>query len=84
MATVRTFSASRSIRQSGQPVDARETLAASEKTGERFYEVELYRLKGRLLLGLSADNHLRRNAVFGRPSTLLAIRRLSPWNCALR
>jgi TOMM system kinase/cyclase fusion protein len=34
-----------------------QALAAVHKTGERLYEAELYRLKGELLLSLSADNH---------------------------
>ncbi len=33
-----------------------EALAAAHKTGERFYEAELYRLKGELLLVRSAEN----------------------------
>src|SRR4029453_16499834 len=34
-----------------------QALAAVHKTGERLYEAELYRLKGELLLSLSAENH---------------------------
>jgi predicted ATPase len=34
-----------------------EALAIVHKTGERFYEAEIYRLKGELLLGHSAENH---------------------------
>jgi class 3 adenylate cyclase/predicted ATPase len=34
-----------------------EALATAHKTGVRYYEAELYRLKGELLLALSAENH---------------------------
>jgi predicted ATPase/DNA-binding winged helix-turn-helix (wHTH) protein len=34
-----------------------EALAAVHKTGERFYEAEIYRLQGELLLVRSAENH---------------------------
>jgi predicted ATPase/DNA-binding winged helix-turn-helix (wHTH) protein len=34
-----------------------EALAVVHKTGERFYEAEIYRLKGELLLGHSAENY---------------------------
>jgi predicted ATPase/DNA-binding winged helix-turn-helix (wHTH) protein len=41
-----------------------EALAAVHKTGERFYEAELYRLKGELLLVHSAANHGQAEACF--------------------
>ena len=44
-----------------------EALAAAHKTGERFYEAELYRLKGELLLVRSAENRGRPKPVFSRP-----------------
>ena len=39
-----------------------EALAAVDKTGERFYEAELYRLKGELLLVRSAENQAVRQS----------------------
>jgi predicted ATPase len=41
-----------------------EALAAVHKTGERFYEAEIYRLKGELLLVRSAENHREAKACF--------------------
>jgi predicted ATPase len=41
-----------------------EALAAVHKTGERFYEAELYRLKGELLLVRSAEHHGEAEACF--------------------
>ena len=41
-----------------------EALAAVHKTGERFYEAELYRLKGELLLVRSAENQGEAQAYF--------------------
>ena len=41
-----------------------EALAAVHKTGERFYEAELYRLKGELLLVRSAENRGEAEACF--------------------
>jgi predicted ATPase len=41
-----------------------EALAVVRKTGERFYEAELYRLKGKLLLVRSAAHHGEAEACF--------------------
>jgi predicted ATPase len=41
-----------------------EALAYTHTTGERFYEAELHRLKGELLLALSSENHLAAEACF--------------------
>ena len=41
-----------------------ESLMLTDKTGERFYEPELHRLKGALLLQQSADNHEEAQACF--------------------
>ena len=41
-----------------------EALTLVDKTGERWYEPELYRLKGALLLQQSADNHAEAQACF--------------------
>jgi len=39
-----------------------EALEAVDKYGERFYEAELHRLKGELLLALSPENHIEAEA----------------------
>jgi len=41
-----------------------EALTLTETTGERFYESELYRLQGELLLQQSSDNHTEVEACF--------------------
>jgi predicted ATPase len=41
-----------------------EALTLTDKTGERWYEPELYRLKGALLLQQSVDNHEEAHACF--------------------
>jgi predicted ATPase len=41
-----------------------EALTIVHNTGECFYEAELYRLKGELLLSLSADNHAEAEGCF--------------------
>jgi predicted ATPase len=41
-----------------------EALTLAETTGERWYNPELYRLKGVLLLQQSADNHAEAQACF--------------------
>jgi predicted ATPase len=41
-----------------------EALVAVHKTGERFYQAELYRLKGELLLVRSAEHHREAEACF--------------------
>ena len=43
-----------------------EALALADKTGQRGYEPEFYRLKGALLLQQSADNHAAAQACFQR------------------
>jgi TOMM system kinase/cyclase fusion protein len=43
-----------------------EALATVHHTGERFYEAELYRLKGELLLALATDNHREAETCFHR------------------
>ncbi|MBI3799464.1 MAG: AAA family ATPase, partial [Deltaproteobacteria bacterium] len=73
-----------------------EALALVDKTGERFYEAELYRLKGKLVLqsgvrGPASENpstqHLTPNTsprpkrAFSRPSRLPADSRPSRWSC---
>lgn len=41
-----------------------EVLSLVQKSGERFYEAELHRLKGELLLALSAANEAKAEACF--------------------
>jgi predicted ATPase len=41
-----------------------EALTLADKTGERWYEPELYRLKGKLLLQQSSNNHLEAQACY--------------------
>src|SRR5262249_12090611 len=41
-----------------------EAMATIEKTGERHYEAELYRLKGELLSASPGDNHVGAEACF--------------------
>jgi len=54
----------------GQPASGlmalAEALTLVDKTGERWYEPELHRLKGALLLQQSADNHGEAQACFHR------------------
>jgi len=57
-----------------------EVLVIANRTGERFYEAELYRLKGELSLK-SGVRSQRRRSVFRRPSTLPAVRVPSRWSC---
>ena len=47
-----------------------DALRAVENTGERFYEAELYRLKGAFLLQLSADNQREAEACFQHSMTI--------------
>ncbi|HSX77531.1 MAG TPA: hypothetical protein VLQ80_03005, partial [Candidatus Saccharimonadia bacterium] len=41
-----------------------EALAVVDKTGERYWEVEIHRLKGELLLALSAEKHAEAETCF--------------------
>jgi predicted ATPase len=53
------------VRQAGEGLTLLgEALAAVHKTGERFYETEIYRLKGELLLVRSAETHGEAEACF--------------------
>jgi predicted ATPase len=47
-----------------------EALTTVHKTGERFYEAELYRLKGELLLMRSAENYGEAEACFQQALTV--------------
>ena len=56
-----------------------EALAPWRKPGERFYEAELYRLKGRVTAARAPGSSTRRRPAFSRPSTLPAASRPSRW-----
>jgi predicted ATPase len=57
-------------RRAGRPQEAlavvEEVLAEDEGDGERFYEAELHRLRGELLLALHPDRRQEAEACFGR------------------
>ena len=59
-----------------------EALAAVDNTGERLYEAELYRLKGELVLALSADNQVEATTCFQH--ALAVARRQQAKSLALR
>jgi predicted ATPase len=56
-----------------------EALAAVHKTGERFCEAELYRLKGELLLVCSAENHGEAEACFQQALTVARQQQARSW-----
>jgi predicted ATPase len=56
-----------------------EALTAVHKTGERFYEAELYRLKGELLLALSAANHAEADACFRQALAVARRQQAKSW-----
>jgi predicted ATPase len=56
-----------------------EALAAVHKTGERFCEAELYRLKGELLLVHSAENHRKAEACFQQALTVARHQQAKSW-----
>ena len=56
------------------------TLYIVETTGEHFWEAELHRLKGALLLKQSTPDEVQQHAVFTTPSLWLVTSRPSPWN----
>jgi predicted ATPase len=56
-----------------------EALAAVHKAGERFYEAELYRLKGELLLARSADNQGEAEACFRQALDVARRRQAKSW-----
>jgi hypothetical protein len=58
-----------------------EALAAVEKTGGRFYEAELYRLKGELLLGQAPQTRTKLKPAFDKPLTSPAASRPKRWSC---
>ena len=58
-----------------------EALATTHQQGSHLWEPELYRVKGELLLRQLSPTRQRRKRCFVRPSTSLAARRQSRWNC---
>jgi predicted ATPase len=58
-----------------------EALAAVEKTGGRFYEAELYRLKGELLRRQALPNEDQAETCFVKPWTSPAASRRNRWSC---
>jgi predicted ATPase len=56
-----------------------ETLLGIENTGERYYEAELYRLKGAFLLQLSADNQREAEACFQHAKTIAQSQGAKAW-----
>ncbi|MBI3304004.1 MAG: hypothetical protein HYZ72_18210, partial [Deltaproteobacteria bacterium] len=61
-----------------------EALTVADKTGERFYEAELYRLKGALTLKQSGVRSQKLKNVFTRPSRSLASSKRNRWSCERR
>ena len=55
-----------------------EALAAVHNSGERYYEAELYRLKGELLLALSREHDAEAEACFQQALAVPAASRRSP------
>jgi len=67
-----------------------EALVLVERTGERVYEAELYRLKGMLTLQSQVESHKskvtsrklkKQRCVFSMPSRLRVARAPSRWSC---
>ena len=56
-----------------------EALMLVEKTGERWYEPELYRLKGTLLLQRSADHHAEAQACFQQAIAVARRQQAKSW-----
>src|SRR5207248_11573988 len=56
-----------------------EALTLVDKTGERWYEAELYRLKGALLLQQSSDNHLAAENCFHHALDLARTQQAKSW-----
>jgi len=57
----------------------REALALVDKTGERFYEADLHRLKGDLLLGLSADHQAEAETCFQQALAIARRQQTKSW-----
>ena len=56
-----------------------EALAQAHKTGESWTEAELHRLKGELLLSLSADSHAEAEGCFHQALTIARRQQAKSW-----
>lgn len=56
-----------------------EALAYIEQAGERWWEAELYRLKGELLLLQSADNHAKAETCFHQALDIARQQQAKSW-----
>ena len=56
-----------------------EALTAVHKTGERFYEAELYRLKGELLMARSAAHHMEAETCFRQALDVARCQQAKSW-----
>jgi predicted ATPase len=56
-----------------------EAMTLAETTGDRWYEPELYRLKGELLLAQSTDNHTEAEACFHHAISIAQSQQAKSW-----
>ena len=56
-----------------------EALTLAETTGERWYEAELYRLKGELLLQQNSDNHTEATSCFHQAIAIAQSQQAKSW-----
>ena len=56
-----------------------EALAHADHTGERWYEPELYRLRGALLVQQSSDHHTEAETCFARAMAMASNRSAKSW-----
>ena len=56
-----------------------EALAHADHTGERWYEPELYRLKGALLVQQSSDHHTEAETCFARAMAMASNQSAKSW-----
>jgi predicted ATPase len=56
-----------------------EALAIVRRTGERWWEAELYRLQGELLLALSWENHVEAEACFQQALAVARQQQAKSW-----
>jgi predicted ATPase len=70
-------------RKGGQPTEAlialAEVLALLDKNGQRYYEAELYRLKGKMLLARSADAQVEAEACFQHALSIARRQQAKSW-----
>ena len=58
-----------------------EALAVADHNAERWYEAELYRLKGELLLAQSAHQHTDAEACFHQALAIARRQHAKSWSC---